>query len=759
MRAHIDDIAMLASTRAGGLRVRLAIAGCGAVAVALLSSVQLAIVLSAIVVASQVLDREIFARLAHNIRRNQPEHLRLSLATFSIVQATICYDVFAIAMWFAPSDAGKIYAATWLLGALLHVAVHMHHSQRLLVAGLIVHAVVLIGLPAMSLFMEPDFGVAAAATSLFGMSLYIAHIIGVSKSYRSKSEELRVALKSAIEAQEEAQAASERAIAANEAKSVFIANVSHEIRTPLNGVLGIAKSLSAEGLPTEQAEKVQVILESGSSLRSLLDDILDLSKIEADKLGIEPVAADLRQVVGSVVSLFESRARDKGLMLTCAYWPNTPSTAQFDATRVRQCVANLVSNAIKYTDTGAVDVLVSAKPIDSAGGHEFSVAVSDTGIGLSADDAAQLFNQFSQVASESDRRMGGTGLGLAISRKLARLMNGDVTVSSTPGHGSTFTLTFRAIATEAAEVNAPPVEIDASQSEAIVAHRRVLLVDDNQVNRQVARLFLEPYTTAITDAVNGQEALELLSQKSFDIVLLDIHMPVMDGAATIKQIRASDEDWSDIPVIALTADAMAGDCERYLAMGMDGYAPKPIDQRQLVGEMARLLADASATGSPAGTGDMSATAGAQTAPDEKGESDSSMIASNFQRLDVAERDEVNLAGIAEEWRRALIAQLRLLCEALKDGGAESYRPAVDRILHDCHAQAPLFGFLSVGHIAEMISKRLAAADSTSGGIDCEELVENLQRLLGAIEDHGPGEELGALDDVLFDDGEPDSQTG
>ncbi len=758
MRAHIDDIAMLASTRADGLRARLSIAGCGAVAVALLSSVTLALACSVVVIASQVLDREIFTRLRRSIRKDQPESLRLSLATFSIIQATICYDLFAIAMWFAPGDVGKIYAATWLLGALLHVAVHMHHSQRLLASGLAVHASVLIGLPALSFFIEPAFGVAAAGTSLFGISLYIAHIVGVSKSYRSKSEELRIALRRAIEAQEEAQAASERAIAANEAKSVFIANVSHEIRTPLNGVLGIAKSLSAEGLPEEQARKVQVILDSGSSLRSLLDDILDLSKIEADKLSIEPVSADLRQVVGSVVSLFEPRAREKGLMLTCAYWPNTPSTALFDATRVRQCVANLVSNAIKFTDTGAIDVLVSAKPT-SNGDHEFSVAISDTGIGLSTDDTAQLFNQFSQVASESDRRMGGSGLGLAISRKLARLMDGDVTVSSTPGHGSTFTLTFKATVSETAEVISPPAEISPAQSEAIIAHRRVLLVDDNQVNRQVARLFLEPHTTAITDAANGQEALELLAKKSFDIVLLDIHMPVMDGAETIKQIRASEEDWADIPVIALTADAMAGDCERYLAMGMNGYAPKPIEQRQLLAEMARLLADASDASSPTSSGETQTQAGAARAAGGSFESESSMIASNFQRLDIAQGDEVNLAGIAEEWRRALIAQLRLLCEALKDGGVESYRPAVDRILHDCHAQAPLFGFLSVGHIAEMITKRLAAADASNGGLNCDELVDDLNRLLSAVEDHGPGEELGALDDVLFDDGEADSKTG
>ena len=245
-----------------------------------------------------------------------------------------------------------------------------------------------------------------------------------------------------------------------------------------------------------------------------------------------------------------------------------------------------LSNAIKFTAQGSVEVAISAKPL---GDGKFTVAVdvSDTGIGMNADTMAKLFNVFTQADGATTRKFGGSGLGLAISRQLARMMGGDLTVTSEEGRGSVFRLTFRA-------QEAAPAAATAPASKAIEPARRtlrglrVLLTDDNAINRQVIRLFLAPQGCEITEATNGKEALDRLAQGDFDILLLDVHMPVMDGKETIRRIRASDR-WLDLPVIALTADAMSGDREKYLALGMTDYVAKPVDQRELVAKMHQVL--------------------------------------------------------------------------------------------------------------------------------------------------------------------------
>ncbi len=372
---------------------------------------------------------------------------------------------------------------------------------------------------------------------------------------------------------------------ANKAKNAFLANMSHEIRTPLNGVLGMAQVLERESLTAPQAECVRTILDSGETLMALLNDVLDLSKIEAGKLNIQPINAELRSLFVHLHKLFLPRALEKSLTLDIEIDPAIPDVLRFDYVRVHQCVANLISNAVKFTPDGGVNIAVTHRPIGAD--YLISVAVSDTGIGIDDEVAASLFSEFSQADESTTRQFGGTGLGLAISRKLARKMGGDIAVASKPGIGSTFIFTFRASPASLVKEFKPDQKTGASAG--VLQGIRVLLVDDNAINRGVARLLLAPSGVLVTEAANGREALDLLARQSFDLVLLDVHMPILDGNETIKQIRAADVPWRDMPVIALTADTMPGDRARLLSIGMTGYVSKPIEQRVLIQEIQRVL--------------------------------------------------------------------------------------------------------------------------------------------------------------------------
>jgi CheY-like chemotaxis protein len=360
----------------------------------------------------------------------------------------------------------------------------------------------------------------------------------------------------------------------------------------------MADALSQEDLLPRQADCVNTIRESGKSLMAILNDVLDLSKIEAGKLEISPVDSNLHHVFYSIHKLFLPRTEEKGITLTLKIGESVQQRLCFDTVRVRQCVSNLVSNAVKFTKTGGVTI--SASSVATIDGLRLvTVDVTDTGIGMSEDVMNRLFSDFAQADASTSRKFGGTGLGLAISRRLAQLMDGDVTVKSRVGKGTVFSFSFRAAL---AQPQAPSHDALLSPArlggETILRGLRVLLVDDNEVNRKVARMLLKPTRMEIVDAENGKQALDLLAAQPFDLVLLDVHMPVMDGATTIKHIRASRESWSALPVIALTADAMSGDRERLLGLGMTGYATKPVDQRALVAEIMRVCSNATGAGQP-----------------------------------------------------------------------------------------------------------------------------------------------------------------
>ena len=384
-------------------------------------------------------------------------------------------------------------------------------------------------------------------------------------------------------------AAKNAAESASVAKSQFLANMSHEIRTPLNGVLGLAQVMASEKLEPEHAEKIDLILDAGKSLLVLLNDVLDLSKIEAGKLEISTAPGDVMQTIGGTVQLFRAQAEGKGLALTLDAPLDLPPMYH-DPVRVRQCVSNLISNAIKFTAKGSVAVTVSAKA-QGVNEHIVMVQVRDTGIGMDKGAMSRLFSAFTQADNSTTRRFGGTGLGLAISRALARKMGGDIRVRSKEGLGSSFALLFRAeeALVEIMKPAEPVVLRTAVDANEPLRGARILVTDDNALNRKIIRLMLTPQGCEITEAANGQEALDHLAAQTFDLVLLDAHMPVMDGVEAIRRIRTSHEHWRTLPVVALTADAMAGDREKYLAMGMSEYLSKPVDKHALIATMSSLL--------------------------------------------------------------------------------------------------------------------------------------------------------------------------
>lgn len=377
------------------------------------------------------------------------------------------------------------------------------------------------------------------------------------------------------------------AVAASQAKSAFLANVSHEIRTPLNGIMGMAQVLELDTLKPHQREQVATILDSGRNLMAILNDILDLSKIEAGKIDIAPADADLQQTMQGLYRLWQPKAAEASLSFSMSVDADLPQMLSFDVVRVRQCVSNLISNAIKFTDKGRVDVAVAGQP-QPDGRCLVSVSVRDTGPGMDAETQGRLFQAFEQADASTSRRFGGTGLGLSIVRSLAQLMGGSASVTSELGRGSEFTFSFMAAQAVGAALASKTAVDDLDGAMAKIQGLKVLLVDDHPVNRKVAGLVLRPFNMQITEAEHGQEALEALAREPFDLVLLDMHMPVMDGPATIAAIRGSQSAFRDVMVVALTADAMSGDRERYLRMGMNGYLSKPLIVTDVIAEIARV---------------------------------------------------------------------------------------------------------------------------------------------------------------------------
>jgi signal transduction histidine kinase/FixJ family two-component response regulator len=404
------------------------------------------------------------------------------------------------------------------------------------------------------------------------------------------------ALAAAKETAETARDAAERARAeaeaANHAKSTFLATMSHEIRTPMNGVLGMIEVLERQGLDEAQRRTVSTIRDSGQALLHIIDDVLDFSKIEAGRLELEATPFSLSGLVEGALDTFRPQAAAKGLTLEAKIDAGSDDALVGDPTRVRQILFNLLSNALKFTERGGVRVQAGTTPL-GGGRTRATLAVTDSGIGLDAEECARLFKPFAQADSSTTRRFGGTGLGLSIVHRLAQLMDGDVAVDSTPGAGSTFTV---ALTLHAAPADSPLKTLlrPAKPSPTFAwpsSGPRVLVVDDHPVNREVLALQLKLLGLEAETVNDGVDALVAWAPRRYAAVLADIHMPHMDGYELARRLRAAEDERgsSHTPIIAVTANAMKGEEERCLAAGMNAYLLKPVSIEQLRTTLERWL--------------------------------------------------------------------------------------------------------------------------------------------------------------------------
>ncbi|OYX55116.1 MAG: hypothetical protein B7Y86_14320 [Brevundimonas subvibrioides] len=565
-----NGYAMIAQVRFRELRTRIGLAAFIAVTTWFLTHTFWPALWFGAVVATQALDWAVFRPLRKRPQVVPSPGYKIALCATASVNV-IVYSGIAAYLWVAGGDAGRLFAIVQVAGGLLHVSLHMHHVRPLLFAAVIPHSLYFLGMPVVGAIVD---GKPQEMLIALGGVLYMMHLVVAVRQSSMTTTALQTA-------NAEARLERQKAEVASAAKSDFLAVISHEIRTPMNAVISAANLLRRTRLDREQREHVSMLLDAGDVLVGLLNDVLDLSKIEAGKMTLESSVMDLREKLGSLGRLWGPKAEANGVRLKIEIEPDVPDCVRTDPLRLQQMLFNLLSNAVKFTDDGAITVAVDWRAKD----NHLIIAVTDTGVGIPADRLARIFDSFEQVDAGTTRKYGGTGLGLAISRRLAEIMGGSLAAESVEGEGSTFVLSLpmEAVAKPATEARRRVAEQAGLQGKVILA------ADDHAVNRRILSLLLEPHGCTILLVENGAEAVEAAKTQRFDAILMDMQMPIMDGLEASAQIRAGGLNRST-PLIALTANAMDVHRTAWDATGVYAFLTKPIDPVLLAATLAEACA-------------------------------------------------------------------------------------------------------------------------------------------------------------------------
>ncbi len=521
----------------------------------------------AVVVLGQALDWHTFKPLRLNPEKVVSEGKKLACIAIVSLNALVYTSIAAI-LWAEGGEAGRIFATLIICGALLHSTLHAARSTALLAASTLPMCLYLIGLPITS-WIYFKMEAATSAVILIGSLVYLGHLAIIIRRSFEFTDQL-------VRANAEAQDQKTRAECASQTKSDFLATVTHEIRTPMNAVMASAILLRRTKLSKVQSEHVDMLNDAVDTLLALLNDVLDMSKIEAGKMTVERVDFPVIDELQAAVRIWDPRASDKNLSLRFKASSDFPTAIIGDPLRIRQILFNLISNAVKFTETGSIDV--SARTgLDAKGRQAMVLEVADTGCGISAPTLSRLFAEFEQGNQMIARKKGGTGLGLAISRRLAELMDGSLDVRSIEGEGSVFTVTlpYDLADSQNAQDEAEDVELE-------MRPLRILVAEDHPTNQKIVSLFLSTMGWSLAMANDGVEALEMAGLEEFDVILMDMQMPNMDGLEATRRLRATAGYTQTVPIIALTANAMDHHRTAFMDAGADAFVAKPLDPNVLI---------------------------------------------------------------------------------------------------------------------------------------------------------------------------------